>query len=104
MRFQKRIGFGPFSLNLSKGGVSLSAGVRGAHVNYDLSGRRRNPRVTLGIPGTGISESFDVGNTPLPQPPHEVAGPTLSQTRMTIFVNVMFAVLVGGFILAVLLR
>lgn len=53
-RFSKRIGFGLLSINLSKGGVSVSAGPRGAKVNVDLSGRR-NPRASLSIPGTGLS-------------------------------------------------
>jgi hypothetical protein len=82
-RFQKRIGLGPFSINLSKGGVSVSAGVRGAHVNMDLSGRRKNPRVTLGIPGTGLSYSTTIGKsspTPPPLPSSRPALPTATAT------------------------
>jgi hypothetical protein len=50
-RFQRRIGIGKFGrINVSKSGVSLSEGVRGAHVTIG-----KTPRVTLGIPGSGLS-------------------------------------------------
>jgi Protein of unknown function (DUF4236) len=50
-RFQRRIGIGPgLRLNISKRSVSLSEGVRGAHVTIG-----KTPRVTLGIPGSGLS-------------------------------------------------
>ena len=50
-RFQKRIGIGAFGrVNISKSGVSLSEGVRGAHITLG-----RTPRITLGIPGSGLS-------------------------------------------------
>ena len=49
-RFQKRVST-PFGrINFSKSGVSLSEGVPGAHVTIG-----RTPRITLGIPGTGLS-------------------------------------------------
>jgi Protein of unknown function (DUF4236) len=52
-RFQKRIQIFPgFWINLSKSGVSASAGGHGATVNVDAKGRRM---ITLGIPGTGMS-------------------------------------------------
>ena len=62
LRFRKRIGlFGGLAhLNLSRGGVSVSAGPNGANVNVDLSGRREHPRATLGIPGTGLSYQADL--------------------------------------------
>jgi hypothetical protein len=37
-------------LNISKGGASVSVGERGAHLTIG-----RTPRVTLGLPGTGLS-------------------------------------------------
>ena len=48
-RFRKRVGLlgGLVHVNLSKGGVSISAGVPGANINYDLSGRRKNVRATV---------------------------------------------------------
>lgn len=49
-RFQQRIST-PFGrINVSKSGVSLTEGVRGAHGTIG-----RTPRVTLGIPGSGLS-------------------------------------------------
>lgn len=51
-RFFRRLRIGPgLWLNLSKGGVSLSAGVRGMRATF---GRDRN-RLTVGLPGTGLS-------------------------------------------------
>ncbi len=53
-RFQKRVKILPgVTLNLSKGGVSLSTGVRGAHASIGTKGLRG----TLGLPGTGCSYS-----------------------------------------------
>jgi Protein of unknown function (DUF4236) len=49
-RFQKRIGFPLGRINLSKSGASVSLGVRGAHVTLG-----RTPRVSVGIPGSGLS-------------------------------------------------
>jgi hypothetical protein len=50
-RFSKRIGIVPgIRLNLSKSGASVSVGERGAHVTIG-----RMPRVTVGLPGTGLS-------------------------------------------------
>jgi Protein of unknown function (DUF4236) len=50
-RFQRRIGIGSFGrVNISKSGVSLSEGVRGAHVTIG-----KTPRIALGIPGSGLS-------------------------------------------------
>ena len=50
-RFQRRIGIVPgIRLNLSKSGASVSVGERGAHVTIG-----RTPRVTVGLPGTGLS-------------------------------------------------
>lgn len=51
-RFQRRVRLGKHvTLNLSKGGVSTSLGVRGARVTV---GRSR-VRKTVGLPGTGLS-------------------------------------------------
>lgn len=53
MRYQKRIKIGPgLRLNLSKSGVSLTVGPRGAHYTIGQNGRRTK---SLGIPGSGIS-------------------------------------------------
>jgi hypothetical protein len=51
-RFRKKIG--PF--NLSKSGVSLSIGRRGMTVNTPLiTTRQRRTRLTVGLPGSGVS-------------------------------------------------
>jgi hypothetical protein len=51
-RFSNRVSIMPgLKLNLSKTGVSLSAGVRGAHINFGP----RGVYGTAGIPGTGLS-------------------------------------------------
>jgi hypothetical protein len=64
-RFRRSFG-GLIRLNISKTGVSVSAGVPGAHVNYDLSNRRRKPvRVTVGVPGSGLSYYKDMGSEDL---------------------------------------
>lgn len=53
-RFQKRVKILPgLTLNLSKGGVSVSTGVRGARASIGTKGVRG----TLGLPGTGLSYS-----------------------------------------------
>jgi hypothetical protein len=58
-RFQKRVSTPLGRINISKSGVSLTKGVRGAHVTIG-----RTPRVTLGIPGSGLSwtESMEHGH------------------------------------------
>lgn len=51
-RFQRRIRLFPgLRLNVSKSGVSASAGVAGAHVTVGHTGAS----VAVGLPGTGLS-------------------------------------------------
>lgn len=60
-RFQKRIRILPgLWINLSKSGVSASAGGHGATVNVGADGRRM---VTFGIPGTGMSYRVPLSGT-----------------------------------------
>jgi hypothetical protein len=62
-RYQKRIGLGSLArINLSKSGASLSLGPRGARVTIG-----RTPRVTVGLPGTGLywTETLKRGDSPL---------------------------------------
>lgn len=40
-------------MNVSKGGISFTVGKSGAHLNFS----KRGVRQTVGIPGTGVSES-----------------------------------------------
>ena len=59
LRFRKSIKIADgLKLNLSKSGVSLSAGKKGARYTVSSSGRRT---ATVGIPGTGISYSKTFG-------------------------------------------
>jgi Protein of unknown function (DUF4236) len=53
LRFQRRIKVFPgVRINLSKSGVGLSVGGRGAHIGIDSRGRRY---ASVGLPGTGVS-------------------------------------------------
>ena len=58
MRFQRRKSLlgDLLRLNVSGSGVSVSVGVPGARVHIPLIGGRK-PGYTLGLPGTGISQS-----------------------------------------------
>ncbi len=63
-RFRRSIRLGKgLRINISKSGTSLSVGHRGATVNFGPKGER----VTLALPGTGISYSQTVHN------PHHAA-------------------------------
>jgi hypothetical protein len=60
-RFQKRIPLGHFlRVNLSKGGGSLSVGVRGLRATFG----RRGTRLTAGLPGSGLSYSTSLSSAP----------------------------------------
>ena len=53
LRFQRRIKVLPgVRINLSKSGVGLSVGGRGAHIGIDSRGRRYT---SVGLPGTSVS-------------------------------------------------
>jgi hypothetical protein len=55
-RFQKRFGNKFVRLNISKTGFSVTGGVPGAHVNADLSNRRKKMFMnTFSLPGSGLS-------------------------------------------------
>ena len=59
-RFRRSFGPKGLKLNVSKTGFSVTSGVPGAHVNADLSGRRKRPFInTFGLPGTGVSYRTD---------------------------------------------
>jgi hypothetical protein len=62
-RLFRRIKIAPgITINLSKSGLSASAGMRGARVTLGPRGVRR----TVGIPGTGVSysENRSIGGSP----------------------------------------
>lgn len=68
-RFRRRMHIAPgLNLNLGKRGVSLSAGVRGAHVTVG-----RQSRVTVGAPGTGLSVTQTIGSSRTGRPTRRVA-------------------------------
>lgn len=53
LRFQRRIKVLPgVRINLSKSGVGLSVGGRGAHIGITARGQRYT---SVGVPGTGVS-------------------------------------------------
>ena len=53
LRLQRRIRVLPgVRINLSKSGIGLSVGGRGAHIGIDSRGRRY---ASVGLPGTGVS-------------------------------------------------
>src|SRR4051812_34522748 len=59
-RFHRSLKILPgLKLNFSGGGVSLSAGVRGARVNFGP----RGSFATLGLPGTGLSYRQRIGGS-----------------------------------------
>jgi hypothetical protein len=71
-RFRKRIKLFPgVSVNLSRSGVSTSVGRPGATINL---GAKRGARVTVGIPGTGISYSESAGAAPRSSPDRPSSG------------------------------
>ena len=54
IRFRKSFNLFPgVKVNMSKGGMSISVGRKGFHLNFS----KRGVRQTVGLPGSGISES-----------------------------------------------
>jgi len=72
-RLFRRIKIAPgITLNLSKSGLSASAGVRGARVTLGPRGVRR----TVGIPGTGISYTDSSSTSSRPRRSRSSTRPT----------------------------
>jgi hypothetical protein len=72
-RLFRRIKIAPgITLNLSKSGLSASAGVRGARVTLGPRGVRR----TVGVPGTGISYTDSSSTSSRPRRSRSSARPT----------------------------
>lgn len=59
-RYRKRLSFGPIRINLSRGGVGTSWGIRGFRVTHSATGRRY---LTLSLPGTGLSWQRTLGQS-----------------------------------------
>lgn len=59
LRFHKSIKLGKFlKLNINKGSVSLSAGVKGAHITVNNKGKKT---ASVGIPESGLSYQKTLG-------------------------------------------
>ena len=84
-RFQRRMKIMPgVALNLSKSGVSLSVGPKGATVNV---GRGR-PKLTVGVPGTGLSRTQAFGDVPEQK---TALAPVKSRWRWVLYFAIFFA-------------
>ena len=60
LNFRKSINLGKgFKLNIGKGSVGISGGVKGARVSVNSKGRKT---ATFSIPGTGISYRVNLNN------------------------------------------
>ncbi len=95
MRFFRRIQIAPgLTMNLSKGGASLSCGVRGAHITMGRTGIRK----TVGVPGTGIFYTSHSGyHTGVHTGRHfqnaQAAPPTGPATKSTLFLLLLCTLL-----------
>ena len=59
LRFRKSVKIAPgVKLNIGSKSVGVSAGVKGAHVSVNSSGRKT---ATISAPGTGLSYSVNLG-------------------------------------------
>lgn len=64
LRFSRRIGIAPgLRVNLSKSGVGLSVGRKGAWLTFGP----RSKRATVGLPGTGLSWTEQASSKSSPQ-------------------------------------
>jgi hypothetical protein len=96
-RFQKRIGIGSFGrVNISKSGVSLSEGVPGARVTLG-----RAPRITLGLPGSGLSWTQTFGtrgrrSSPTGQPQPRSTGGVIGWLVIVVAVLALLGWRYGG--------
>ena len=94
-RFRKRIRiFSGLSINLSRSGVSTSIGRPGLTLNV---GGKRGARVTVGIPGTGLSYSERLSE------PHLQDAPAPAGMGFGALLLWGFAVLMVGMVLYVLI-
>ena len=90
-RFQKRIGIGSFGrINISKSGVSLTEGVRGAHITLG-----KTPRITLGLPGSGLSWTQTLGGRGR-RAAQAVSQPLPRWVVLTIIVGLALLAIFGG--------
>jgi hypothetical protein len=90
-RLRKSIGLGKLvRVNLSRTGVSVSLGPRGATFNQPLvSTRKRRSRVTVGAPGSGLSYQVGVSRPRKLQSPPGAA----SLWRFIALIGIVFLLL-----------
>lgn len=97
-RFQKRIKIMPgVRVNLSRSGVSASAGVPGASVNAGKDGAFAN----AGLPGTGLSSRSKLGGKTGPRAGLEDQTASPSAFR-TLLQGVLALAVIAGIIWAIL--
>ena len=97
-RFQKRVST-PFGrINVSKSGISLTEGVPGAHITIG-----RTPRITLGVPGTGLSwtETMERGHrashgAPQTAPQASQARPGWQVALIVVALIAVLMIILGG--------
>ncbi len=80
-RFRRSKSLGPVRLTLSKGGVGVSIGGRGARIGLGADGKSR---ATLSIPGTGIAYQTTAG------------GARRSPSRVVLLLLVIAALVAAG--------
>lgn len=86
LRFQRRFSLIPgLRVNLSKSGASLSVGRRGAWLNF---GGKREPNVTVGLPGSGLRYNAQLGNHAQRDPAAAVTPPE-QPSRLALVVRVV---------------
>lgn len=93
-RFQKRVSTRFGRINLSKSGVSLTEGVPGAHLTLG-----KTPRITLGVPGTGLSwtETMEHGHRAAHGAPQTVQPRSGWQVALIVIgLLVLLAIILGG--------
>jgi len=96
LRLFRRIRIAPgLTLNLTKHGASLSAGVRGAHITMGRTGIRR----TVGIPGTGVFYTSHHGwSSGVHSAPHFATGetvPAAGRSGKSIIMASLLCILLG---------
>lgn len=99
-RFRRSIGLGKFlRINLSKGGLGVSAGVPGARVGIGPRGRY----TSVGVPGTGLYNiTYDKDGTPKPVAPDNsgdignIFGSLVRVALALVFCIIVFSLIVAG--------
>ena len=85
-RFQKRIKILPgITINLSKSGLSTSLGPRGAKVTLGHG----KTRTTIGIPGSGISQTSIVSDDSEPKANNSIPAIVLLALAIIVFLAVL---------------